>query len=146
MSLVSHNVVILTKDEYNAKLEEAHERGKHAGYRENSERVHPLIEERVFRLKEALLLCEQAASGNRFAWEGSAYTMPGSSGTDLGDRVNRVGEIVNAVIRADSMDDHRGNPSTCFSMLQKYYREHPETAVRSWFGRLAIEKLAKTAA
>lgn len=126
-------------------LDEARERGRHEGRRENAERVHPGVEERLFRLKEALLLCEQAASGTRYAWEGSRYRMPGESGTSLGDRVDRVGEIVRQTIAADPMDDHRGNQSLCFSACERYYREHPEAEVRSWFGRLVREKQAKAA-
>ena len=47
-------------------------------------------------LMEALKLCGEAAGGNRFAWP-RAMEERMSSGTELGWRVNRIGEIVRSV-------------------------------------------------
>lgn len=124
---VSNNVVILTKDELSAKLRAEYDRGRGDGARATD----PSIEEELFRLTEALLLCDHAASGSSVSWAGSAYSMPDSGGTDLGDRVNRVGEITSAVL---------GNISVAFGAAERYYRDHPMVEVRSWFGRLVREK------
>jgi len=140
MSNVSPNVVIMTAVELMQRLQEAEDRGRLQGALDAAAKANPAIPDRIFRLKEALYLCSDAAGGNRLAWEGSGYDMPTQGGTSLGDRVNRIGEIVQQTIAADAMDEHRGNISLLFSWLQAYYRDRPDLQVRSWFGRLARQR------
>lgn len=140
---VSPNVVIMTAVEMMQRLKEAEERGREQGALDAAVKLNPAVPNRIFRLKEALLLCSQAAAGNRYAWEGSRIDMPPDGGTSLGDRVNRVGEIVQQTLAADPLDEHRGNESFAFQFLEKYYRENPDLDVRSWMGRLVREREAK---
>jgi len=136
---VSPNVVIMTSVEMMQRLQEAEARGREQGALDAAAKTNPAVPNRIFRLKEALLLCGQAASGNRYAWDGSAIEMPPEGGTSLGDRVNRVGEIVERTFAADPLDEHRGNTSLAFQLLERYYLENPDLDVRSWMGRLARE-------
>jgi hypothetical protein len=140
---VSPNVVIMTTVEMMQRLQEAEARGREQGALDAAAKLNPAVPNRIFRLKEALLLCGQAAAGTRYAWEGSAIEMPPEAGTSLGDRVNRIGEIVNRTFSADPLDEHRGNTSLAFQLLEKYYRDNPDLDVRSWMGRLVREKQAK---
>lgn len=140
---VSPNVVIMTTVEMMQRLQEAEARGREQGALAAAAKTNPAVPNRIFRLKEALLLCEQAASGTRYAWEGSRIQIPPEGGTSLGDRVNRVGEIVRQTFEADALDEHRGNTSLAYQLLEKYYRENPSLDVRSWIGRLVREKQTK---
>jgi hypothetical protein len=135
------DVVVTTREHLREQLAEAEERGRQRGLTEAAGRVSPEIELRLHRLKEALLLCSHAASGSRYAWVGSRYEMPPSSGTSSGDRVNRVGEIVRQTLAADRTDTHRGNESLAFQSANEFYKTHPDIEARSWFGRLTLGKL-----
>lgn len=128
-------VVITTQSALRELLKETEERGRQRGLTEAAGKIDPTVELRLHRLKEALLLCSHAASGDRLAWEGSRYPMPdGGSSSDY--RVNRVGEIVQQFLESDPMDTHRGNESLAYQDAARFYVNNPDIEPLSWFGRM----------